>query len=108
MKMEFNSNHRKKWMKFYWSKEWRALRSLKIQDNPLCEECERNGKLTPGHAVDHIIPVIDRPDLALDYDNLQTLCTSCHSRKTILENAESMKQKPPIDPMAEKLKGLLK
>jgi 5-methylcytosine-specific restriction endonuclease McrA len=32
--------------------------------------------------VDHIQPVRDRPDLAFDEDNLQTLCRRHHSRKT--------------------------
>jgi 5-methylcytosine-specific restriction endonuclease McrA len=31
--------------------------------------------------VDHIVPVRDRPDLELDFDNLQILCWRCNTRK---------------------------
>lgn len=106
--MESKSTHRKKSQKFYQSKTWRSIRAIKLMENPLCEECERNGLLTPAYAVDHITPLIEAPDLALDYENLQSLCLAHHSQKTARENLENMKTKPPIDPMAESLKHLLK
>ena len=67
---------------FYNSSEWRTLRSGYIAENPLCEHCKQYGKLTPGQVVDHIKPVHLNPELSLDWDNLQTLCHSCHARKT--------------------------
>ncbi|WP_427501640.1 HNH endonuclease signature motif containing protein [Methylomonas sp. MED-D] len=54
-----------------------------MQAEPLCRKCRQRGKLVEGVAVDHVVPFdsIDDP-LALDYDNTQTLCVSCHSSKT--------------------------
>ncbi len=31
--------------------------------------------------VHHIIPVEERPDLALDLNNLRSLCSECHNRE---------------------------
>ena len=36
---------------------------------------------------DHQIPIVVRPDLRLDLDNLRTRCNTCHNRKTRLETA---------------------
>ena len=67
--------------KFYQSTQWRKVRSLKLQQNPTCEECERNGRLTPAQMVDHITP-INKGGAMLDMENLQSLCNACHNRKS--------------------------
>jgi 5-methylcytosine-specific restriction endonuclease McrA len=36
---------------------------------------------------DHQIPVVERPDLRLDLDNLRTRCDRCHRAKTVRETA---------------------
>jgi hypothetical protein len=36
--------------------------------------------------VDHITPIAEAPQLRLDTRNMQTLCDSCHRRKTMREN----------------------
>ena len=72
-------------MSFYNTTKWKELRLLKLQMNPLCEHCLRENKITPATEVDHIIPIQQRPDLALDINNLQSLCKPCHSRKTAQE-----------------------
>ena len=66
---------------FYQSRRWRSLRSLKLQQNPLCEECEKNGILRPADMVDHIVP-INKGGAPLDMNNLQSLCNRCHAIKT--------------------------
>ena len=66
---------------FYQSRRWRSLRSLKLQQNPLCEECEKNGILRPADMVDHIVP-INKGGAPLDMSNLQSLCNRCHAIKT--------------------------
>ena len=66
---------------FYQSRKWRSLRSLKLEQNPLCEECERKGILTPAQMVDHIVP-INKGGAPLDMSNLQSLCNKCHAAKT--------------------------
>ena len=79
---------------FYQSKEWRKCRNQYIKQNPICEECDREGKTTPGKEVDHIqrINSADAYDThggrygePLDWDNLQTLCTRHHAQKSAKE-----------------------
>lgn len=59
---------------------WEKVARLKVSNNPLCEQCEREGKLTPTRMVHHKIPVDIRPDLRLDPGNLESLCYSCHAK----------------------------
>ena len=69
---------------FYQSKAWKSLRNYKIQLQPLCEHCERKGLTEPGKEIDHIIAIKDNGS-RLSLDNLQTLCRSCHSKKSVQE-----------------------
>lgn len=66
---------------FYQSAPWRRLRAVKLEQNPMCEECERNGRYTPAQMVDHIVP-INKGGTSLDIENLQSLCNACHARKS--------------------------
>lgn len=50
--------------------------------------CEKKGKLVGVQVVDHIIP-IKQGGKELCSDNLQSLCHSCHNRKTRLENRKN-------------------
>lgn len=64
------------------TKRWRALRmEILERDGWACVKCGARGRLE----VDHIKPVRDAPELSFDPDNLQTLCPSCHTRKTRIE-----------------------
>lgn len=64
------------------SKRWPALRmQAKRRDGFCCVQCGARCRLE----VDHVKPVRTHPQLAFDLTNLQTLCVSCHSRKTIAE-----------------------
>jgi len=70
---------------FYQSKPWRSLRRYKIQINPLCEHCIKNDDiLVPAMEIDHIIAIKDGGQ-KLAYNNLQSLCRSCHSKKSVSE-----------------------
>jgi len=69
---------------FYNSPRWRKLSRLHKTSNPLCVSCMADDKITPVQETDHIISIADGGD-RWDVDNLQSLCKSCHSRKTILE-----------------------
>lgn len=61
---------------------WKVVRKqVKDRDRWNCVECGARGRLE----VDHIKPVRHAPDLAYELTNLQTLCVSCHSRKTRIE-----------------------
>lgn len=70
--------------KFYKGRLWLAVRKQHLQNEPLCRTCRKVGKLTEATHVDHIIP---RSIGGSEYDetNLQSLCMSCHSSKTRIE-----------------------
>lgn len=65
---------------------WQQLRHRKFVNNPICEMCAKEGRVTPTEEVHHIKPVESGRDdaemrkLAYDYDNLQSLCKACHAR----------------------------
>ncbi len=63
-----------------WSRFSRSYR----QRYPLCVECERNNRVTASAEVDHGVPLADGGE-KYDEANLQALCKSCHSRKTLRE-----------------------
>lgn len=62
--------------------DWRLARAGFLAEHPLCEECRKRGKLTAATVVDHIKP--HRGDKALFWNsrNWQSLCATCHGRKT--------------------------
>jgi 5-methylcytosine-specific restriction enzyme A len=67
--------------------DWRRLRDWHITNKPLCEICLLGGRVTGADHVDHIEPFHGKNDpLRLDPKNLQSLCKSCHSRKTVKED----------------------
>lgn len=63
----------------------KRLRPQQLLREPFCRECAKFGLRIPATDVDHIVP--HRGDWALftDPENLQSLCHSCHSRKTARE-----------------------
>lgn len=68
--------------KFYKSTAWQKCRESYISKAfGLCEHCGG-----PGYIVDHIVEItpdnINDPDVTLNHDNLQFLCTPCHNKKT--------------------------
>lgn len=71
--------------KFYQSKEWQRLQALHKQENQLCVECLKHGKLTAVECTDHILGLNQDWSLRLDYNNLQSLCISCHIKKEIAD-----------------------
>lgn len=73
----------------YHSPRWRRVRDAYIKDNPLCEQCKREGKINlyqKGNyfAVDHIKPIRLGGD-PYNPDNLQTLCEPHHAQKSAKE-----------------------
>lgn len=67
--------------RFYASAAWRKLRAAFLAEHPLCADCERRGRTTAAAHVHHVKPRKERPDLALDSDNLESLCQPCHNAK---------------------------
>ncbi|WP_055108964.1 HNH endonuclease [Paenibacillus ihumii] len=67
---------------FYKSKEWRKCRLVILKrDHYLCQPCLRKGKVTTANTVHHIKPLETHPELALDGDNLESICPTCHNKK---------------------------
>lgn len=80
-------DHKKQTDPFYGSDAWHRARQLALQrDGGMCQECMRryrDGLIRKPHRADmvhHIIPREQRPDLALDLNNLESLCNTCHNR----------------------------
>lgn len=70
--------------------KWKKLRDKKLQIDPYCEDPEgRHDERVLGRAVDHIIPLPKGP--RLEWSNLQTLCRSCHERKTAREKGRKVR-----------------
>jgi 5-methylcytosine-specific restriction protein A len=65
---------------FYQSDAWRTLRRSFLQQHPTCQHplCGKRA----GH-VDHVHPRRSHPHLELVEANLQALCHSHHSEKTV-------------------------
>lgn len=71
---------------FYNSPEWKTKRIEILQrDNYECQWCKEAGRVTVADEsileVDHIQELSEHPELALDNDNLRTLCKDCHNRR---------------------------
>ena len=78
----------KAWHRLYDRPEWDRLRTDQLAREPFCRECAALGRRTRATEVDHITPHRGSLQLFLNRDNLQSLCHSCHSRKTMAENPE--------------------
>lgn len=64
---------------FYATSDWRRLRDWYRARHPLCEECQRQGRVTAAELVHHKSEISEGGE-PLDVDNLESLCRSCHSR----------------------------
>jgi 5-methylcytosine-specific restriction enzyme A len=64
---------------FYRSAQWSAVRRHYLDGHPLCEQCEKEGKVTAATMVHHKVSVRQDMTLALVESNLESLCTACHA-----------------------------
>ena len=72
--------------KFYRSGAWVNLRGYVIhRDQMLCQDCLKKGIYTPAEEVHHIVELdesnVNDPSIALNADNLISLCRSCHKAR---------------------------
>ena len=70
-----------RYARFYASSAWRKARRIKLAQQPLCEECLREGKITAATIVHHMIELKDDWNKRLDADNLESICQDCHNKK---------------------------
>ena len=71
---------------FYVSSVWISCRRAYAKSvGGLCERCLAKGLYTPGTQVHHKIRLtptnINDPSVALNWDNLELLCTDCHQEE---------------------------
>lgn len=68
---------------------WAERRTAQLLEEPFCRECAKHKLRIPATDVDHIEP--HRGDVVkFTQGKLQSLCHSCHSRKTIREMNQRM------------------
>ena len=67
--------------KLYTSMQWRKTSHAYRAQHPICELCEKEGRITAAVMVDHIIPIRDGGKV-WDFSNLQALCKRCNAQKT--------------------------
>jgi 5-methylcytosine-specific restriction endonuclease McrA len=91
-KKSSKSYSKPEYAKLYNSRRWRNLRNMYYKYNPLCVECKRNNIVKEGKVIDHLIPVSEGGAF-YDWKNLNTLCTSCHAKKTAREVNKRIKDK---------------
>lgn len=68
------------------------LRPGQLLREPFCRECAQRGIRTQATVVDHIRPFRGDWTLFVDKTNHQSLCKSCHDRKTARKQAEERRK----------------
>ena len=58
---------------------WDKVRNIYIKEHPLCEECLKNEIITNARIVHHKVPIEDGGAI-YDYENLMSVCDSCHQK----------------------------
>lgn len=80
---QYNRYGRTPEMKNRYNGMWPAIRRRFLVWHPLCECCQREGRITVATEVHHIRPLADGG--THDDGNLMALCKPCHSRITAHE-----------------------
>lgn len=79
--MQRRYEYDKEAIKFYNSTAWETCRHIRLKkDYYLCQYCLDNKIIKAYDVVHHIKPRRDYPELALDVDNLISLCHTCHGK----------------------------
>jgi len=67
--------------KVYQSARWRKLRLAYIMTHPLCEKCHKVMATDVHHIISFVYkPEMERQILAYDWNNLCSLCATCHAQ----------------------------
>ena len=65
---------------------WRVYRDAYLRDHPLCVSCNTQNVATAATVVDHIKPHNGNDMMFWEPLNHQSLCASCHGRKTAMHD----------------------
>ena len=81
------------WRWMYQTDKWtKDLQPVQLLQEPFCRGCAQRGLRVRATDVDHIEPHRGDWTKFTDRANLQSLCHSCHSRKTALELWQNRRQ----------------
>ena len=69
-----------------YNSRWQKARARYLRGHPLCVHCGKKGQYVKATVVDHITPHRGDPVLFWDESNWQSLCKSCHDKKTFSED----------------------
>ena len=61
-----------------YGRAWKRIRDRYMNAHPLCERCQRDGRLVKAEQVHHIKPLAEGGDHS--ENNLMSLCSSCHAK----------------------------
>lgn len=64
----------------YSTSKWRKLSITFRKRNPLCANCDEQGRVRPAALVDHIKSAKANPELFYEWRNLRSLCQLCHNQ----------------------------
>lgn len=78
---EYNRHTRDPESNKMYGRSWRKVRDAYVKIHPICEDCEREGRIVPVYEVHHLIP--KKRGGTDDFDNLISLCKSCHQKRDI-------------------------
>lgn len=67
-----------------------AMRADLFSRNPLCVECDRQGRVTLATQRDHIVPLAEGGQD--DDSNVQGLCLECHDEKSLAERLRGQRR----------------
>ena len=72
----------KQWIRWFYKSRWwkQKRRDILKRNNYECQRCKEQGKFSPATNIHHIKPLEAHPELALDDDNLISLCAACHNK----------------------------
>jgi 5-methylcytosine-specific restriction protein A len=71
-----------------YGRAWEKARAIALaRDKHMCQPCKAANRYTLASQVDHITPKAEGG--TDDLDNLQSICTPCHDRKTQAEAARA-------------------
>jgi 5-methylcytosine-specific restriction protein A len=62
--------------------DWHIASKAHLARNPLCVQCMKKRRIVAATVTDHIVPHKGDPALFWDPNNWQSMCKSCHDRKT--------------------------
>lgn len=79
-----NEGNRKERQKIYNTPLWKGMRKTQVQQQPLCQVCEIEGKVKLAEDVHHLISFVgkseeEKQQLAFNPDNIISVCRKHHN-----------------------------